>query len=55
MVTSLKNLELQVRVADCGNIYAYDPIGQVIGVCHSGRQGSRKNIINTMLQNMKYL
>ncbi len=55
MVTSLKNLELQVRVADCGNIYAYDPIGQVIGVCHSGRQGSRKNIINTMLQNMKSL
>jgi len=55
MVTSLKNLELQVRVADCGNIYAYDSVGEVIWVCHSGRQGSRKNIINTMLQNMKSL
>jgi copper oxidase (laccase) domain-containing protein len=54
-VTNLKNIELQVRVADCGNIYAYDYVAEVIWVCHSGRQGSRKNIINTMLQNMKSL
>jgi copper oxidase (laccase) domain-containing protein len=30
MVTNLKNIELQVRVADCGNIYAYDYVAEVI-------------------------
>jgi len=55
MVTNLKNIELQVRIADCGNIYAYDPIGQVIGVCHSGRQGSHKNIIHNLIQSMQIL
>ncbi len=55
MVTNLKDLELQVRIADCGNIYAYDPIGQVIGVCHSGRQGSHKNIIHNLIQSMQIL
>ena len=55
MVTSLKNIELHVRVADCGNIYAYDPLATVIGVCHSGWKGSQGNIIATMIKSMKIL
>ena len=55
MVTSLKNIELHVRVADCGNIYAYDPLATVIGVCHSGWKGSQGNIIATMIESMKIL
>ncbi len=55
MVTTIKNIALQVRIADCGNIYAYDPIAQVIGVCHSGRQGTHKNIIANMIDTMKSL
>lgn len=55
MVTRLKNTELHVRVADCGNIYAYDPIAHVIGVCHTGRQGTHKNIIHNMIDTMMSL
>lgn len=49
MVTNLKDLELQVRVADCGNIYAYDPVWGVIGICHSGWKWSHMNIIQNMI------
>lgn len=55
MVTSLKNLELHVRVADCGNIYAYDPIASIIGVCHSGWKGAQGNIIAHMITAMTSL
>ena len=52
MVTSLRDIELHVRMADCGNIYAYDPVGQVIGICHSGRQWANKNIIKNTIDAM---
>ena len=55
MVTKIPNLALQTRVADCGNIYAYDPVAQVIGVCHSGWKGSQKNIIRHMISVMNDL
>lgn len=55
MVTNLKNIELHTRVADCGNIYTYDSINHVIGICHSGRQGTHKNIIHNLIQSMKIL
>lgn len=55
MVTSRKNLKLQVRIADCGNIYAFDPHAQVIGLCHSGRKGTQGNIITHMIEAMKTL
>ena len=53
MVTILKNIELHTLVADCGNIYAYDPIQHIIGICHSGRQGTHKNIIHNFVKGMK--
>ena len=49
MVTTLMNVRLETRVADCGNIYAYDPVEKVIGVCHSGWQGTHLNIIHNMI------
>ena len=55
MVTSLKNLELHVRVADCGNIYAYDPVAAVIGLCHSGWKGAQGNILTHMITAMTSL
>ncbi len=53
MVTSLKNIELHTLVADCGNIYAYDPVQSIVGICHSGRQGTHKNIIHNFVKSMK--
>jgi copper oxidase (laccase) domain-containing protein len=55
MVTSLYNIELHVRVADCGNIYCYDPVWWVIGICHSGWKWSHMNIIQNTINAMKSL
>lgn len=55
MVTHIKQLPLEVRVADCGNIYAYDPIKEIIGICHSGWKGTHTNIIYEMIQSMQTL
>lgn len=55
MVTSLYNSELHVRVADCGNIYYYDPVWWVIGICHSGWKWSHMNIIQNTINAMKSL
>lgn len=52
MVTSLYNIELHVRVADCGNIYCYDPVWGVIGVCHSGWKWAHMNIIKNTINAM---
>ena len=55
MVTVLKNIQLQVRTSDCGNVYAYDPVAEMIGLCHSGRQGTSLNIIENMISSMMSL
>jgi polyphenol oxidase len=53
LVTSVPRLPLVVRVADCGPVYFYDPIRQVIGVAHSGRRGTEGNIVAATLACMK--
>jgi YfiH family protein len=45
MATSVPRLPLVIRVADCGPIYFYDPVKQVIAVAHSGRRGTEGNIV----------
>ena len=55
MVTFLTGITLCVRVADCGNLYAYDPVAQLIGVAHSGWRGTRLNILGKMLETMRDL
>src|SRR5450631_3900063 len=39
LVTSVPKLPLVIRVADCGPVYFYDPVRQIIAVAHSGRRG----------------
>ncbi|MBP7885120.1 polyphenol oxidase family protein [Patescibacteria group bacterium] len=55
MVTSLYGITLCVRVADCGNLYAYDPVAQLIGVAHSGWRGTQQNILGKMIDTMTSL
>lgn len=55
MVTALRDLPLEVRVADCGNIYVYDPEQWVIWVCHSGWRWSYLNIVQNLVAEMKNL
>ena len=45
MATSVPQLPLVVRVADCGAVFFYDPTQQVIAVAHSGRKGTEGNIV----------
>ena len=45
LATSVPKLPLVVRVADCGPIYFYDPVQQVIALAHSGRKGTDGNIV----------
>ena len=45
LATSVPRMPLVVRVADCGPVYFYDPIQQVIALAHSGRKGTEGNIV----------
>jgi len=49
MATNEKNVVLTVWGADCTPVYLFDPIKNVIGVFHSGREGTRKNITTNMI------
>jgi YfiH family protein len=55
IVTKLKDVSLSVQIADCGNIYAYDPISHIVGICHSGWRSTHLNIIKNMINSMKEL
>lgn len=44
MITNEKGVVLTVWGADCTPVYLFDPVKKVIGVFHSGRVGTRKNI-----------
>ena len=45
LATSVPRLPLVVRVADCGPVFFYDPVKQVIALAHSGRRGTEGNIV----------
>jgi len=45
LATSVPRLPLVIRVADCGPVYFYDPVKQVIAMAHSGRRGTEGNIV----------
>jgi YfiH family protein len=53
LATSVPRLPLVVRVADCGPVYFYDPIQQVIAVAHSGRKGTEGNIVAATIACLK--
>ncbi len=53
LATSVPRLPLVIRVADCGPIFFYDPVQQVIALAHSGRRGTEGNILRETIACMK--
>jgi len=47
LITNLPNQWLLIRTADCYPILLYDADRQVVAAVHSGREGTRKNIVGT--------
>ncbi len=52
MITNTKNLFLCVRTADCFPILIYDKKQKAIAAVHSGREGTRLNILGKTIQKM---
>lgn len=52
MVTRLKNKFLVVKVADCVPILFYDPIKEIVAVCHAGWRGTIDKIQQKIIQKM---
>ena len=48
-----RGLPLLVRVADCGPVYFYDPVRQVIALAHSGRRGTEGNIVGETIAHLE--
>jgi YfiH family protein len=53
LVTNVPNLFLLSRTADCTPILLHDPLHQAVGAVHSGREGTRKNIIAQTIKTMQ--
>ncbi len=52
LITNLPNQFLLIRTADCTPILLYDKQHQVVGAIHSGREGTRKNIVGNTVRKM---
>ncbi|MEJ5244896.1 MAG: peptidoglycan editing factor PgeF [Bacteroidota bacterium] len=52
MITNLKQVILNVTVADCAAVLIYDKQKEVIGAFHSGWRGTQKNIVAKGIQKM---
>jgi len=53
LLTNLPNQFLMVRTADCTPILVYDNIKKVVGAIHSGREGTKKNIVGQTIETMQ--
>lgn len=51
-VTNLREILLMVAVADCLPILFYDPVNQVVGLCHAGWKGTIKKISIKMVEQL---
>lgn len=49
LVTTERGLPLLIRVADCAAVYFVDPVTPAIGLAHAGKQGTRLNIVQAMV------
>lgn len=45
LVTRQKNLALVIKTADCGQIFLFDPVAEVIGAVHAGWKGHSLRIL----------
>ena len=52
MVTSKKNIVLNILTADCMALLAYDSNAKIIGAAHAGWKGSAKNIAKNLIDLM---
>jgi len=50
LATSVPRMPLVVRVADCGAVFFYDPVGKVIALAHSGRRGTEGNMVRETIR-----
>ncbi len=53
IVTNLKNCYLSIKTADCIPIFLFDPVKEIIGAVHAGREGIRLNVIGKAINLMK--
>ncbi len=53
LITNNKNNLLGIYVADCGAIYIADPVKKAVGLLHSGKVGTEKNILKVGIQQMQ--
>lgn len=53
LITQTKGLFLISRTADCVPVLLYDEYNQVIAAIHSGREGTRKAIVEATIQKMR--
>lgn len=52
MVTKIPNIGIGILTADCAPVLFYDDVNKVIGACHSGWRGTKKNIVNNTINAM---
>jgi YfiH family protein len=53
LLTLTKGVVLSSITADCSVSILYDPVKDILGVCHAGWKGIRDNIIENMLLSME--
>lgn len=53
LATSAKNLPLVIRCADCAAVFLVDQRAPAIGLVHSGKMGTRANIVGNALATMR--
>ncbi len=52
LITKEKNIFLGVKTADCIPILFFEPENKIIGVAHAGREGTRLNIVKSVIRKM---
>ncbi len=52
LVTNITDITLGIYVADCAAIYLYDSQSKVIGLAHSGKKGTKLNILKNTVDVM---
>ena len=54
LVTDIRGLPLLIRSADCVTVFLFDPVRPAIGLVHSGKEGTRCNVVAKTLQVMQH-
>ena len=53
LISNTPDIVLVIRVADCGAVFLFDPVQQVIGLAHSGKKGTAANILEHTITGMQ--